>query len=352
MKDISGAVLFLFFLIACTERQETNNSPVTLIANGKMPAITKAENKIIHLVFGSGDSIMYTHSDGEGYSFSPPELVDTLSGLVASATRGPQIITTTESITIIAVNQPGNIFSYTRKSAKWIKTAKVNDVDTTDKEGFIGLSGDNENNLFAIWTDLRSDNQNKIFGARSNDGGKSWMKNILIYASPDSTICECCKPSVVMNGKNVFVMFRNWVNGNRDLYIIQSVDGGETFGQAQKLGKGTWPLNGCPMDGGGLVIAKTGALQTVWRRESKIYTCEPGKEEKEIGEGKGCNIETVNGKNIYAWSSNGNVTCLLPDGSKKILGKGSLPILKSMSNNEVICVWEDDAQIKSVMIHI
>ncbi len=109
------------------------------------------------------------------------------------------------------------------------------------------LSADGQN-AFAVWLDLR-DKHNKIFGAKSTDGGKTWGKNIMIYASPDTTVCECCKPSVVMKGNNIYVMFRNWLNGNRDLHIIQSTDIGLNFGQAQKLGAGSWTLNGCPMDG-------------------------------------------------------------------------------------------------------
>ena len=75
--------------------------------------------------------------------------------------------------------------------------------------------------------------------------------------------------------------------------------------------------------------------------------------EKEIGEGKGCTIETVNGKNIYAWSDgNGDIICLMPDGIKKTLGKGKLPVLKPASNNEIICVWQQDNNIKSTLISL
>jgi hypothetical protein len=223
----------------------------------------------------------------------------------------------------------------------------VNDIDGVNKEGFSGLSSDG-NDLFAIWTDLREDKHNKIYGASSNDGGKTWSKNLLVYKSPDSSVCECCKPSVAMKGSNVYVMFRNWLNGNRDLYLIQSNDNGKTFGDARKLGAGGWQLNGCPMDGGGLAIAKDGVAQTVWRRQSKIYADVPGAAEIEIGEGKGCSIEAANGKNIYAWRDNdNNIICLLPDGSQKVLGTGVLPLIKSVSKDEVICVWQDEEEIKS-----
>jgi len=344
----SSVFIFLLFIAACCTAQEK-----TIIATGQMPAITKDCHQNIHLVYGSGDSILYTFSNNKGASFAAPQLVGILPGLVAYATRGPQITTTNNGIAIIAVNREGNIFSYTKEAAgKWIKAGRVNDIDTTNKEGFLGLSSDGQHTLFAIWLDVRGTDHNQVYGARSVDGGKSWQKNLLIYASPDGHVCECCKPSVAMEGNNVFVMFRNWLRGNRDLYLIQSQNAGQTFGTAQKLGNGSWQLNACPMDGGSLAINNEGDVETVWRRKSVIYACEPGKAEKALGEGKGCTITIANGKNMYAWSAGGNITCLLPDGTAKIIGKGNLPLLKSVSNNEVVCVWENNKQIESTLIHL
>ncbi len=353
MKNLKHAAFILVFFIACKEQTKTDLQVVP-IAVGQMPALAKDANNNIQLVYGIGDSLMYTYSTNKGNSFSSPVLIGTLQGLVASSTRGPQVTATKNGTTVIAVNNAGNIVSFIKdESGKWIRSAKVNDVDEVDKEGFSGLSSDGKNNLFAIWTDLRGDKHNKIYGASSTDGGKTWNKNILVYASPDSTVCECCKPSVAMQGSNVYVMFRNWLNGNRDLYLIQSTDGGNIFGKAQKLGTGSWQLNGCPMDGGGLALAKNGTPQTVWRRQSKIYAASPGTMEKEIGEGKGCTIETVNNKNVYAWTdNNGDIICLLPDGVKRNAGKGSLPVLKSISDYEVICVWQNENEIKSALLRL
>jgi hypothetical protein len=347
MKFLKSISVILLFFISCKQAKQTDITE-SVIANGKMPAIAKDANNTLHVVYGSGDSIMYIYSNDEGKSFSKPELVDTLSNLVASATRGPQIAAIKNGVAIIAVNSAGNIFSFIKESTgKWTRTASVNDEGEVDKEGFSGLSSDGNSNLFAIWTDLRDDKHNKIFGARSTDAGKTWSKNILVYQSPDSTVCECCKPSVAMQGNNVYVMFRNWLNGNRDLYLLQSSNGGESFGKAEKLGRGSWKLDGCPMDGGGLAIAANGIAQTVWRRQNKIYSAQVNAEEKEIGEGKSCTVETVNGKNIYGWTDgDGNIVCLLPDGSKKIVGKGSLPVLKAISDDKVICVWEKDKNIE------
>jgi hypothetical protein len=253
---------------------------------------------------------------------------------------------------VTACNESGDIFSFTKdQSGKWSKPARVNDADTIAKEGFIALTAEGKN-AFATWLDLRGNGHNKIFGARSNDGGKTWSKNILIYASPDGTVCECCKPSVVMKENHVYVMFRNWVNGNRDLYLIHSSDGGNIFGEAQKLGKGSWALNGCPMDGGGLSIDKNGYVQTVWKRQNKIYACEPGKPEKEIGEGRSCTMESVNEKNVYAWTEKGEIIILRPGGPKKKLGRGSVPVIKCISDQYTICVWENEKQIHSAIVDL
>jgi hypothetical protein len=228
----------------------------------------------------------------------------------------------------------------------------VNDADTTAKEGLIALSADGGENVFAAWLDLRGNERNKIYGAKSGDGGKTWSKNIMIYNSPDSSVCECCKPSVIVKGNNVYVMFRNWLQGSRDLYLTQSGDGGNTFSPAQKLGNGSWKLNGCPMDGGSIAINNDGGIQTVWRREGKIFAAMPGMPEKEIGEGKGCTVEIVNNKNVYAWTENGEIAILKSNVQKQILGKGNQPILKALNIDHVLCIWEAEKEIHASVIEL
>ena len=348
MKTISLiALCFFIFLMACNQKKGNNN---LVIAKGKMPNIVRDRNNNIHIVYGSGDSIMYISSK-DGNSFTPPSLVAVLPKLFASAMRGPQIAATANGLVVTACNTSGNIFSYNETSGKWTNAVKVNDVDEMAKEALIALSADGVN-AYAIWLGVKNPKGQNVYGAASVDGGKTWSKNILVYASPDSSVCECCKPSVAVKGNNVYVMFRNWLNGNRDLYLIKSSDGGKSFEQAQKLGKGSWKLNGCPMDGGGLAINKNGIPETVWRREGKIYAATPGKPEKEIGEGRSCSIEIINNKNIYAWTENGNVIVMKPDGIKINLGKGSLPLVKALNNEHVICVWENEKEIHTSVLEL
>jgi len=349
MKTISLFIFSFFpFLIAYTQKMERSD---LAIAKGQMPSITKDKSNKIHIVYGSGDSIM-SISSRDGNSFASPSLVAVLPKLFASAMRGPQIAATVNGLIVSACNKDGNIFSYKKQtSGKWTKAVRVNDAKETAKEALMGLSADGLN-AYAVWLGVNGRKGQNVYGARSSDGGKTWAKNNMVYSSPDGTVCECCKPSVAMNGNKVYVMFRNWLNGNRDLYLIKSSNGGKSFGPAQKLGIGSWKLKGCPMDGGGLVINKRGNPETVWRREGKIYTATDDITEKEIGEGRSCSIETINNKNIYAWTEKGNVIFMKPDGLKINLGKGSLPLLKTLNNEQVICVWEHEKQIQSSVIEL
>ena len=353
MKAINIFLLFLIFSLFFSCKEKNKISTAQIIAQGEIPNLSVDNKNVIHLTYGNGDSILYSYSSDEGKTFSSPDLVDTIPGLFSFAMRGPQIAAANNTIVIIATDKKGNIFSWLKDgSGKWMKDARINDVDTIAKEGLTALGSDGNKNFVAVWLDLRNDRKNNLYGTRSEDGGKTWSKNFMVYTSPDGHICECCKPSVTINGKNVFVMFRNWVNGNRDLYLIKSSDGGATFGVAEKLGTGSWQLNGCPMDGGGLAIAGDNTAETVWRRKNKIYACENGKEEREIGEGKSCTIATAAGKNVYAWIQDGKVVCLLPDGKKKVVGTGNLPVLKFVNEKEVLCVWEENKNINSTLIQL
>lgn len=352
---MKAPLLFLLLIVFVSGFKKEIKKPISqnVIAKGHIPNVATDNRQNLHLVYGKGDSILYSVSSNGGSTFSTSLLVDVLPKLYSFAMRGPQIFVTGNKITIIAADQKGNIYSYLKQGAgKWIKSAKVNDRDTIAKEGLLALSGDGVNYLFAVWLDTRKGGHNNIYGAKSIDGGKTWSENKMIYTSPDGHVCECCKPSLSVKGNKVAVMFRNWFMGNRDLYLVESKDSGENFGKALKLGYGSWALNGCPMDGGGVAYDSAGIAHTVWQRKGAIYACTPGKEETEKGRGRNCTIATMAVGNIYAWVEEGKVVCLIPGGAKQVLGAGSLPILKVVQHNKVVCIWQQEEDIVRTILSL
>ena len=320
--------------------------------NGMAPSLF-AENNKVYMAFVSGDSILYCYSNDKGKNFSAPLFVAVLSKLGVGGGRGPQIISVKGELMIAAVDGNGNIYPFTknRQASTWERMGRINDVPEMAKEGFVSLATNNRGEVYAVWLDLRSDKRNKIVGAMSRNAGKTWSRNKIIYKSPDSTVCECCKPSVEMKDQLVVVMFRNFINGYRDLHIIQSVNGGLNFGEARKLGEGNWKLNGCPMDGGGLVINSDNSVQTIWRRQGNIFRCEAGKKEEWIAGGKQCVMAGNQASNYIAFMNDGKVYCIKPDKTLVELGRGGYPQLESTGATSAICAWENEGKINYALLN-
>jgi len=173
----------------------------------------------------------------------------------------------------------------------------------------------------------RTRSKGKIYLSTSNDAGLTWSVSKMIYRSPDGSVCECCKPSIISdeNG-HITVMFRNNINGSRDLYFTKSTDGGKTFTTAEKLGTGTWKINGCPMDGGDLMIDKKGVLKTVWQRKGELFASNSNDSEQKIGKGKSPSIASNKERNYIVFSKGNDIITMDFDNSSEIkIGTGKSP---------------------------
>lgn len=320
------------------------------LARGHLPVVVADSKGAAHLVFGQDSTIYYAVSS-KYTAFDQPIAVATLSQLVAGAKRGPQVAVTDKYVVITAVNRAGDIFAYSldRKSGKWSPAARINDVPEIAKEGFQAVAGTAANTFYATWLDLRDDKHNKIVMAASRDGGRTWSTNRVVYRSPSGSVCECCKVSIAANQNDVYIQFRNWVDGGRDLYLAHSSDGGVNFASAQKLGVGTWKLNACPMDGGALTLLTKGQPLTVWRRENTLYSCRPGEPEQPIAVGHNISAATNASNTALAWDENGMIWLKLNTNKPVTLGKGQLPSV-AVSKKTALCVWEMEGQVKTASL--
>jgi len=300
------------------------------------------------LVFGIKNTIYFSGSTDKGEHFSEPQIVDSLVGLHLGMSRGPRIASSNKSIIITAIDKKGNLHAF-RKSVNdpnW-KHQIINDIPEVAKEGFNALASNSKGKFMVIWLDLRGNKKNKLMASMSMDDGKSWGTNKLIYASPDSTICECCQPNIIFNQNRISIMFRNWVKGSRDMYTIHSFDEGKTFIKLEKQGEGTWKLNACPMDGGSLAFTKDNKVVSIWRREGDLYLFKEGdSHEKKIAEGRNASISAGQQSLLIAWHEQGKI---LVKSSRNLksqrVSEGRYPILKSLNDQESFLVWENKGEI-------
>ncbi|MFD2935265.1 sialidase family protein [Spirosoma flavum] len=322
------------------------------VGKGMHPSVSTDPTGIAHIVYGHSEVLYYTTS-GTGEQFEPSVRVDSLPGLHLGASRGPQIAATNQSVVITALDKAGNVWAYTliRATGQWQKRVRVNDIADIAKEGFVALVATPDNSYTAVWLDLRGDKQNKLVGSHSTDGGRTWSANKVLYQSPDGTICECCQVSAVSQGKHVALMFRNFLNGSRDMYLLTSVDGGYTFGKAEKMGEGTWKLRACPMDGGGLYMSPDGGIGTVWRRADKLYTARPGQPEIELATGKNAKIVTTRTGNYVVFQQAGELWVSTPNQPQPTaIGPGAYAKLTRLANDRILCLWDQDGIVQAKII--
>ncbi len=134
--------------------------------------------------------------------------------------RGPRIAHSGKSIVITAIGgvegkgKDGDILAYHSddNGKTWIGPSRVNDVESSAREGLHAMTASSEGILWCVWLDLR-EKGTQIFASKSSDQGRTWSKNVHVYRSPDGSVCECCHPSIVATRNSLHVLFRNSING-------------------------------------------------------------------------------------------------------------------------------------------
>ncbi len=181
----------------------------------------------------------------------------------------------------------------------------------------------------------------------SSDDGKTWSKSKMIYKSPDGSVCECCKPTITSDTEgNVIVMFRNNINGSRDLHFTKSMDHGETFSQVEKLGTGTWKINGCPMDGGGMTVDQSGLLKTIWQRAGEVFVSSSSTTEQKIGTGRSPSIATRNDQSYMVFSKGEDIMSFNSSNSAPTkIGNGTAPKVLAI-NEGAVYFWVNSEGIR------
>jgi hypothetical protein len=124
----------------------------------------------------------------------------------------------------------------------------------------IGLGPDGR--LVAAWLDGRT-GKTGVYLSRSADGGRSWEPNRAIDA--DST-CPCCRTAVASGTKGeLYVAWRTVLPGDvRDVVVMRSDDGGESWGPKVRPVAHDWKFPGCPHAGPALKVDGEGTLHAAW----------------------------------------------------------------------------------------
>ena len=293
--------------------------PVSL-GTGSQPRILSDGAQKVAVVFGRQDEILISNSLDGGRTFTPARTLARLKGMPLGMRRGPRVALTSKSMVVTAIEaekgnvQDGDLVAWVSsdEGKSWEKSKQpLNSGPGAAREGLHGLASNRTGTVVSVWLDMRNTPKDRsgteVWMGLSKDGGLTWQSDQVVYRHPGGSVCECCHPSVIIDDANkIHVMFRHAKDGARDMYLTSSGDQGKTFTEPQKLGRGTWPLNACPMDGGELILDANGGVHTTWMRDGSVFIAVPDHDEKQLGAGRDPVI-VASSMDIWMGWNNGNI---------------------------------------------
>ena len=335
-------------LIICLTLTSACAAPVEILPpelrGGLQPQIAVAPSGRIHVVFGKDNAIYHTASTDER-TFSLPVKVGELDKLALKMRRGPRVAVAGQRVIVTAIShQDGMLHCWNSADdgKMWKEQAPLNSPAGSAREGLHAMAGDGRNLIAIAWLDLRNKGT-ELWSRVSRDGGTTWGAETRVYASPDGHICECCHPSLAAGPKGeIAALWRNWLDGSRDMWLAVSHDGGRTFADARKLGPGTWQLKGCPMDGGAVAFADNGKPVAVWRREMTVFaSAAPDREDRLSDSGTQPVIQTSGQGILTVWEERSGLMLKRDQAAPTQLAtNGRAAAMAAMPDGSVVVAWE------------
>jgi hypothetical protein len=328
-------------------------TPVSL-TGAAQPQLAVAPDGTIHAVFGAEGAVFHTRST-DGHTFSNPVRIAALEKLALGKRRGPRVVASDDFVAVTAISHAtGNLHAWTSTDGglTWKDTGALNTSENSAREGLHAMAGNGDGMVVVAWLDLRS-GQTELWCRVSSDGGRTWQSDSLAYAAPDGGICECCHPSLAIGPDGMIVaMWRNSVGGDRDPWMAISTDQGKSFANPSKLGKGSWQLAACPMDGGSIAIQADGSPVTAWRREGNLFTAIAGEPELLLAANAAQPVILgIEGGLAVAYEMRGEIMLSALQEQARSLGKGHSPALARNSRSAFIA-WETKDGLMLSQVHL
>ncbi|HEY8536743.1 MAG TPA: sialidase family protein [Vicinamibacterales bacterium] len=340
------AALGLVAMLAGNARAEETRLPC------RQPQLAAADSGLYLACGAAPDSILVARSTDGAATFTRLTPITVPGALALGNHRGPRVAASGRAVLVSAIvgtpgaerGTSGNLMVWRSDDdgRTWSAPVVVNDVPNAAREGLHGMALQG-NRASLLWLDLRTGRM-RLMSAASTDGGRTWGPNRLAYdGSP--VICTCCHPSVLIAGSRVVAMFRNDLNGARDMYVIESTDGGTTWGDARRVGTGTWPITMCPMDGGAIALDRAGDVIATWRREGTVYVGGVGRETR-VGDGVNPALALAGNTPVVVWNASEGLAARWGDNPpQRIATRGQFASAASLPDpDRVVVAYEDGAE--------
>ncbi|HVG38364.1 MAG TPA: sialidase family protein [Pyrinomonadaceae bacterium] len=315
-RSLSVFGIFVGLVLAgCTNQQSSKQQGVTAStptansrpafrvssegANAAEPAIAAGTDGSIYIAWvehrqkGEAD-VMVARYDRQGKSDSPAVRVNPLAGEACAWAGDPPTIKVgpDESVYVGWTARVGELparrattlyLSASRDGGRsFAAPVKVNDDSRPALHGMYSLAVSADHRVYLAWLDERNVKQaqtageaggeheegnREVFMAASTDGGRSFTANQRVAAD----VCPCCKTALAVGpDKRLYLGWRQVLPGDfRHIAVASSADEGRTFSAPVIVSDDRWQINGCPVSGPALAVGFGGSLRVVWYTEGE-----------------------------------------------------------------------------------
>jgi hypothetical protein len=258
-RPLVALLLLLLLLLASAGARAAPEEPaaVRVAPKAKQPALAIDAEGAVYVAFLEAGNVVVAVSADRARTFGPPRLaIDAKGRARAGRQRGPRIAARGKGL--LALTAPltfddaetdkpyptAELYLVTSKDggATWTPPLRVNEVEKKAPEALHAMALAGDGTVHVAWLDLRerAGRGQDLWYARAADGKVG--PNVRIA----QTICECCAPAVVLDGKGNPVLA--WREGgedeSREILAARSTDGGATFGKAARLNPENTKENG------------------------------------------------------------------------------------------------------------
>ena len=352
--------LFIFAsLLTILSFSQTSFSPEIQISDNTTgygrPRMSLTANDIPVIIWfkeGNDHSIMMSRGNGNGTFSSPIEIVD--HDLEPTGFIGPEIAAKGDTVYITFICGIANDAIMIKKSfdggLTFSDTVRVSPNDNNFKYAMPNVAvKDNGNPIVTYMQCTYTYTDWEQMVNISPDYGTTFLGGVDASAIAPGEPCDCCKSTIVTQGNDVYLLFRNNEFNVRNTYLSKSTDGGLSFTSTQDLDDLNWIITSCPTSSPNgvlnsdsiLVVSRSGAtgIHQVYYTNVNSNNLQNNyyRTIDEIGSGLQDQVEVAGEGNILGivWHDNRNMNnaCYLSytiDGANNI--GGSIEMSDSTAN--------------------
>ena len=207
----------------------------------------------LYVALGQSNYLYVARSTDGAATFGDPVQVSESQPAMVLPVERPAIAATATGQVMVAWSSPelqGRIWqAFSADGGQSFSDAAAISVDSATETILPRMILDGDQNPLVAWLANGS-----LQLARSTDGGTSYGATQLL----DEQTCECCHPQPLILGEQIYVAYRNLestADGTniRDIYLLRSLDGGQSFAPEIRVSDANWFVNACPVSGPALV---------------------------------------------------------------------------------------------------